>query len=77
VSAVIIFWPCGELLVCWHQRTCDIMGKKVGLSIDMKQLYDIVMTNDAPTSGFWKRLRWNDFPLIVGVIMTITGNLLT
>jgi hypothetical protein len=53
------------------------VGKKVGLSIDVKQLDDIVVTNDATTSSFWKRFCWNDFPMIVGVVMAITGNLLT
>ena len=36
MSAVVIFWPSGELLVCWHQAGCNIVGKKVALSIDVK-----------------------------------------
>ena len=36
MSAMVVFWQSGELLVCWHQRGCNIVGKKVALSIDMK-----------------------------------------
>ena len=36
MSAMVIFWPSGELLVCWHQGGCNIVGEKVALSIDMK-----------------------------------------
>lgn len=36
MSAMVIFWPSSELLVCWHQGGCNIVGKKVALSIDVK-----------------------------------------
>ena len=36
MAAVVIFWPGGKLLVCGHQRRCDIVGKKVALSVDVK-----------------------------------------
>ena len=36
MSTVVIFWPSGELLVCWHQGRCNIVSKKVALSIDVK-----------------------------------------
>lgn len=52
------------------------MGKEIGLSVDVKQLNNIAIMNHTPGSGFRNSLSGDYLPKIIGIIMSISGNLL-
>ncbi len=77
ITAMLILRNGCELLVSWHQRRRNVMCQKMGLGIDVEKLYNVVVTNNASVARFWQGLSWNDLPMIIGVIMRITSDLLT
>lgn len=53
------------------------MCQKMCLGVHVQELDDILVTNDAAATCLWESLGWDDLPLIVRVIVSITGDLLT
>lgn len=53
------------------------MCHEESLCIDMEELDDVLVTNNATTASFREGFGRDDLPLIVGIIMTISGNLLS
>ena len=45
--------------------------------VDVRTLDHIIVADDATTTGLRKRLGGNDLPVVVGVVVAITGDLLT
>ena len=76
-SGVIILRPCSEFLVSCHQRRSNIMSQENGLSVDMKKLDNILVSNNTSTTGLRECLSGNNLPFIVRIFMTVAGNLLT
>ena len=74
---VIVFGPCGKFLISRHERRGNIVSKKMRFGIGVQELDDIVMPDDASTACLWKSFRWNDLPVVVGITVTISCNLLT
>lgn len=76
ITAMIILGPGSELLVGGHQRRSDVMCYEVSLCVNMEELNDIAVANNATLSGLWDSLSWDDLPDIIGIIVGIAGNLL-
>ena len=53
------------------------MSQENGLSVDMKKLDNILVSNNTPTTGLRECLGGNNLPFIVRIFMTVAGNLLT
>lgn len=53
------------------------MGEQVALSLGVEELDGILVTNDATTTGSWQGLGGDDLPPVVGVVVGVTGDLLT
>lgn len=77
VSCMIIFRPGCELLVGGHERACHVVREEVSLGGDMKQLDHVIVTDESTSACFWKRLRGNDLPVIIGVCMLVSSDLLS
>lgn len=52
------------------------MGKKMSLSVDMKELNNIAILNNTTAAGFGDSLGRDNLPIVISVIVGITGNLL-
>lgn len=52
------------------------MCHEVSLRVNVKELNDIAVANNATLSGLWDSLSWDDLPDIIGVIVSIASNLL-
>jgi hypothetical protein len=76
VLAMIITGNSSELLIRRHKRGGNIMRKENRLRVVVQELDNIVMADDTTSSSFRKSLSGDDLPPIVGVIVTIAGNLL-
>ena len=77
VSGMVVLGPGGEFLVGRHQRRGNIVGKKVALCIDVEKLEYILVANDTAASCFGQSLGGNDFPVVVRIVVAISGNLLS
>jgi hypothetical protein len=76
VVFVVIRRPSGELLVGRHQRRRDIVCKKVGVSVDVKELYNITVADNTPPASFRDGLGRDNSPKVVGIVMGVTSDLL-
>ena len=52
------------------------MSQENGLSVDMKKLDNILVSNNTSTTGLRECLGGNNLPFIVRIIVAVTGNLL-
>jgi hypothetical protein len=77
VSGGIVDGPGGEFLVGRHERRSDIVRQQVGLRVDVEKLDDIVMTDDTASSAVGDLPGRNDLPVVVGIVVRVTGDLLT
>lgn len=77
VTGVIVHGMGSEFLVGSHQRRRDIMSQEMSLRVNMKELDDIFVTNNATLASFRECLSGDDLPLVVGVFMPVTCDLLT
>ena len=77
VSGMVVLGPGGEFLVGWHQGGGNIVSKKVALCIDVEKLEYILVAHNTAASCFGQSLGGNNFPVVVGIVVTISGNLLT
>lgn len=76
VPGVIILRPRRELLVGRHQRRGDIMGEQVRLCVHVQQLDEIAVTHIAAAASLRQRLGRNNLPVIVGIVVPVSRNLL-
>ena len=53
------------------------MCKEVALSVDMEKLDNIFVADNSATACLRERLGRNDLPVVISVIMAVTGDLLT
>jgi len=53
------------------------MSEEMRVGVDMKELDNIAIANNASPSSFRDGLSGNNLPEVVGIIMSITGDLLT
>jgi len=53
------------------------MSEEVRVGVDMKELDNIAIANNASLSGFRDSLSGNNLPKVVGIVMSITSDLLT
>lgn len=53
------------------------MSQKQGLRVDVEELNSIFVANNATTSSFWKRLGGNDLPKVIGIVVSISSDLLS
>lgn len=78
ISAVLLIGiPSGELLVGGHEGRGNVVGEQVALGLGVEELNGILVTNDAATTGSWQSLGGDDLPEVVGVVVGVTGDLLT
>jgi hypothetical protein len=77
VSGGIVDGPGGKFLVGRHERRSDIVRQQVGLRVDMQKLDDIVVTDDTASSAFGDLPGRNDLPVVVGIVVRVTSDLLT
>ena len=77
ISGIVILEPCCEFLVRGHQGRGDVMSEEVRLGVHMKQLDDIFVADNATAASFRKSFGGDDLPEVVGVIVSVSGNLLT
>ena len=69
--------PGGELLVGRCERRSDVVGEEEGVGVDVVELNDVLVSNDATSTGIWELLGWKDLPVVVGVVEGVAGDLLT
>ena len=77
VSGMIVLGPGGKLLVSRHQGRGNIVGKKVTLRVNVEELEYILVTHDTAATCFGQSLGGNDFPVVVRIVVAISGNLLS
>lgn len=77
VSRVIILRPSGELLVCRHKRRSDVVCEEMGLGVDVEEANNVVMADNSSASLLRKGLSGDDLPVVVGVVVAVTRDLLT
>ena len=53
------------------------MSEEVRVGVNMKKLDNIAIANNTPPSGFRDSLGGNNLPKVVGIIVSITSDLLT
>lgn len=53
------------------------MSEEVRLGVHVKQLDDILIADDAAAASLWESFGRDDLPEVVGVIVSVPGNLLT
>lgn len=69
---------CGEFLVCWHKRRGNIVCQQNRVCEKMAQLNNIAVLNLVASEvvlGEWNT--GQNLPLVVGVVVGVTGNLLS
>jgi len=76
VALHLVLGQGGELLMSSVARGSDIMGHQERVSLNMEELDDIVMSDDPPTASLRESLGRNDHPVIVLILMRVTGDLL-
>jgi hypothetical protein len=76
MSRVVVLWPGCEFLICWHERRSDVVGEEKALSSHMKELNDIALADNTAPTCWGQCFGWNDLPVVVGVIVRVSGNLL-
>lgn len=74
---MIILLPGCKFLVGGHKWTCDIVREEVSLGGNMQKLNHVVVADESTTARVWKRRRGNDLPVIVDILMSVCGNLLS
>jgi hypothetical protein len=77
MSRVIVLGPSSEFLISRHEGGGDVMSEKMRLGIDMQKLNNIVMPDDTATACLGKGFCWNNLPVVVGIGVAISGDLLT
>ena len=53
------------------------MGKKVTLRVNVEELEYILVTHDTAATCFGQSLGRNDFPVVIRIVVAISGNLLS
>jgi len=76
-SVDVGFGPGGELLVGGGQRRSDVVGEEEGIGVDVVELNDVLVSNDATSTGIRELLGREDLPVVVGVVERVAGDLLT
>lgn len=69
--------PCREFLIRRHERRCDVVGEQIRIGLLMKQLNNILVSNNPTSTGARNLVSRDDVPLIVGIGMMVTSDLLT
>lgn len=78
IPPVLIVWADGsEFLVGGHEWRSDIVRDEQTISDDMFELNDIVVSNNPSTTRVGDLFGGDDLPLVVGIVVWVTGNLLT
>lgn len=77
VARNVILRPRCEFFVRRHERRRDIVREQQCLRVDVEELEHVVVSNDTSTSGLGESLGRNNLPVVVGVIVSVTGDLLT
>ena len=77
MPAVIVLRPGREFLISGHQRRSDIVGQKESVRCHMEELDDVIVADDAATTGFGKGLGRDNAPVVIGVVVAISSDLLT
>ena len=52
------------------------MGQEIALRVDMQQLNDVFVANDTTATGLRESLGRDDLPVVVRVIVGVSGDLL-
>ena len=65
-----------EFLIGGHQRRCDVVSQKSGISAGMSKLYDVPMSDDTSSPSIGEFFRRDNDPMIIGVIVRIARHLL-
>lgn len=52
------------------------MGHQERVSLNVKELNDIVVADDPPAAGLWESLGGDDHPVVVLILVGVTSNLL-
>lgn len=53
------------------------MGKEMRVGVDVQKLNNVVVPNNTATACFGKGFRRNNLPMVVGIIVAISRDLLT
>jgi hypothetical protein len=73
---MIILGPGREFLVGRHERTRYIVGEEVRLCVHVQKLDNIFVTHNPSATSLGERFSGNNLPVVVGVVMAVTSNLL-
>lgn len=76
VAGMVSLGPGGEFLIGWEHGRGNIVGEQVGVGVDVEELNNILVPHNAAATGLRKGFSGDDTPVVVGVVMSITGNLL-
>jgi len=77
VPRMVVLRPSSKFLVGRHQGRGDIVGEEVALCVHVEELEYILVAHNTATSRFRESLGGNNFPVVVGVVVSISSNLLT
>lgn len=73
----IIDGPGGKLLVGGHERGGDVVSQEIGERVDVKKLDDVFVTDDPTSARVRDLLGRHDLPVVVGIVVRVTRDLLT
>ena len=76
VSRMVIFRPGCKFLIGGHERARNIMREEVSLGGNVQKLDHVIVTHQSTTACVRKGLRGDDLPMVIGVRMLVTSNLL-
>jgi hypothetical protein len=77
VALHLVLGQGSELLVGGVTRGSNVVGNQERVSLSMEELDDIVMANDPSAASLRESLGRNDDPIVVCILMGVTGDLLT
>ena len=78
VSPVVVVWADGrKLLVGRHERRSDIVRDEQGVSDDMFELNDIVVSDNPSSTSLWDLFGRDNLPVVVGIVVWVACDLLT
>jgi len=76
MPGMIILSPSREFLIGRHERGGDIMSEKMRVGINVEQLNSVVMPDDTTAACLWKGFRRDNLPVVVGIIVAVSCDLL-
>ena len=77
LTALVVRLDRGELLVGRHERRRDVVCQEHGVSVDVQELNDIAVSNNSASPRLGQFFGRKDLPMVVGVVVRVTGYLLT